>query len=125
MIDPERIRSTPAALAVVALSVVGLYLVLMLCTRPVGLRSFSKIMSSFDFTITAAIGSLVVTVIVSEETPLMQGAVGDALCGSLCGFRRDCHLYPHLSVSSARLEGSCDAPRRHTRNRTWGSFLPA
>jgi uncharacterized membrane protein YcaP (DUF421 family) len=75
MIDPEWIQSTPVALVMVALSAVGLYLVLMLCTRLAGLRSFSK-MSSFDFTITVAIGSLVATVILSEEPPLMQGTVG-------------------------------------------------
>ena len=78
MIDPEWIQSTPVALVMVALSAVGIYLALMFCTRLAGLRSFSK-MSSFDFTITVAIGSLVATVLLSKDPPLVQGGVGLAM----------------------------------------------
>lgn len=74
MIDPAWIQSTPVALVMVILTTVGIYLTLMLCTRLAGLRSFSK-MSSFDFTITVAIGSLVATVILSKDPPLVQGSV--------------------------------------------------
>lgn len=75
MIDPEWIHSTPVALAMVALSAVGIYLALMLCTRLAGLRSFSK-MSSFDFAITVALGSLVASVLLSKDPPLVQGGMG-------------------------------------------------
>lgn len=75
MIDPEWIQSTSVALAMVALSAVGIYLALMLCTRLAGLRSFSK-MSSFDFAITVATGSLVATVLLSKDPPLVQGGMG-------------------------------------------------
>lgn len=78
MINLEWIQSTPVALAMVVLSVVGIYLALLLCTRLAGLRSFSK-MSSFDFAITVSIGSLVATVILSKDPPLVQGAVGLAM----------------------------------------------
>lgn len=75
MIDPEWIQTTAVALAMVALSAVGIYLALLLCTRLAGLRSFSK-MSSFDFAITVATGSLVATVLLSKDPPLIQGGMG-------------------------------------------------
>lgn len=56
----------------VVLTSVGIYLALMILTRLAGLRSFSK-MSSFDFTITVAIGSLIATVVLSKDPPLVQG----------------------------------------------------
>lgn len=82
MVDFEWIQSTPIALLMVALSAAGIYVALMFCTRLAGLRSFSK-MSSFDFAITVSIGSLVATVILSEDPPLLQGAMGLAMLFSI------------------------------------------
>ena len=58
----------------VLLSVLGIYLVLILLTRWGGLRSFSK-MSSFDFAITVAIGSLIASTVLTSSPPLLQSAV--------------------------------------------------
>jgi len=59
----------------VLVSAVGIYVGVILLTRVAGLRSFSKL-SSFDFAMTVAIGSLVATTIVSADPPLLQALVG-------------------------------------------------
>jgi len=68
------ITTTGSAALMVVLTTVGVYVSLLLFTRAAGLRSFSKL-SSFDFAITVAIGSVVATVILSEDPPLVQGIV--------------------------------------------------
>jgi uncharacterized membrane protein YcaP (DUF421 family) len=68
-------QSAPKDLWPVALTALAIYLAVMLCTRIAGKRSFSK-MSSFDFAVTVAIGSIVATVILSKSVSLMQGIVG-------------------------------------------------
>lgn len=75
MIDWTWITTTGSAALMVVLTAVGVYVSLLLFTRLAGLRSFSKL-SSFDFAITVAIGSVVATVILSEDPPLVQGIVG-------------------------------------------------
>lgn len=57
------------------LSAVGIYVALMLFTRVAGLRSFSK-MSSFDFAITVAFGSILASTILSRTPALATGAAG-------------------------------------------------
>ena len=69
------VATTGTAALMVVLSALGIYATLILLTRLVGLRSFSKI-SSFDFAITVAMGSLIATVIVAEDPPLLQGVIG-------------------------------------------------
>ena len=54
------------------LSAIALYVLLILYTRLVGLRSFSK-MSGFDFTIT--IGSVLASVTLWQKPTLLEGAV--------------------------------------------------
>ncbi len=61
-----------AGLAVI--SALGIYLTMMALTRIAGLRSFSKI-SSFDFAVTVAIGSVVASTIVSSDPPLARAAI--------------------------------------------------
>lgn len=78
MINLNWIQSTSVALVMVVLTSVGIYLALMILTRLTGLRSFSK-MSSFDFTLTVAIGSLIATVVLSEDPPLLQGGFALAM----------------------------------------------
>lgn len=74
-IDETWIATTGTAALMVVLSALGIYAVLLLFTRMAGLRSFSK-MSSFDFAITVAMGSLVATVALAKNPPLAQGVVG-------------------------------------------------
>lgn len=69
------ILTPSAAVLMVLASALGIYLSLMVLTRLTGLRSFAKI-SSFDFAITVAVGSLVASTIISEDPPLLQAAVG-------------------------------------------------
>ncbi len=67
-------NSAESLLAIV-LTAVGIYIALVIFTRLSGKRSFSK-MSSFDFAITVALGSIVATVIISKSTSLPQGIFG-------------------------------------------------
>ena len=65
---------TGAALAQAVLSVVAIYLAVVLYTRIAGLRSFSK-MTTVDFVMTVAVGSLVASTALSSDPPLLRGAV--------------------------------------------------
>lgn len=66
--------STTSIIAIV-LSAVGIYIATILFTRLAGKRSFSK-MSSFDFAMTVAIGSIIATTVLSKSVSLLQGVVG-------------------------------------------------
>lgn len=57
------------------LTALGIYVALIAFTRIAGKRSFSK-MSSFDFAMTVAVGSLIASTILSKNTSLVQGIVG-------------------------------------------------
>lgn len=59
-------------LGLIALSCVGAVLALLVLTRWSGLRSFSK-MSSFDFSITVAYGSILAATVVAENPSLANG----------------------------------------------------
>ncbi|NNE76701.1 MAG: DUF421 domain-containing protein [Pricia sp.] len=54
---------------------VGIYLAVILLTRICGKRSFSK-MSSFDFAMTVAVGSIIATTILSSSVKLIDGLIG-------------------------------------------------
>jgi uncharacterized membrane protein YcaP (DUF421 family) len=75
----------------IAISAAGIYFALILLTRIAGLRSFSK-MSSFDFAITVAIGSIIASTVLSKNPPLLQAAFALAT------------LYA-LQISVAKLRG--------------------
>ena len=62
----------------VSLSALGLYLGLIAFTRLIGLRSFSKL-SSYDFAMTVAIGSILASTILSDSPSLSQGLVAVAV----------------------------------------------
>lgn len=64
-----------SSVLMVILSTVGIYIALIAYTRIAGLRSFSK-MSSFDFAITVAFGSVVASTILAKDPPLLQAVVG-------------------------------------------------
>jgi uncharacterized membrane protein YcaP (DUF421 family) len=54
------------------LSATGIYLAVIAFTRMAGLRSFSK-MSSFDFAMTVAVGSVIASTTLSQDVPLLLG----------------------------------------------------
>lgn len=58
----------------VIVSTLGIYFALILFTRIAGVRTFSK-MSSFDFAVTVAIGSLIASTILTKSPPLLQSVV--------------------------------------------------
>ena len=60
--------------ALILVSTVGIYLAVILFTRLNGLRTFSK-MSSFDFAITVAVGSVVASTVLSSVPSLVEGAI--------------------------------------------------
>lgn len=75
MVEPDWIASTAGAIGMVFLSGVAIYAALLLLTRWYGLRSFSKI-SSFDFAITVALGTVMAATLIAPNPPLLQGFAG-------------------------------------------------
>lgn len=69
----------------ITLSALGFYITLMVFTRLLGLRSFSKI-SSYDFAITVGIGSILASTILSESPSLLQGLLAVAVLFILQAF---------------------------------------
>lgn len=72
-------------LAGIALSAVGLYIILILFTRLMGLRSFSKL-SSYDFAMTVAMGSILASTVLSKSSSLLQGTVAIGILFLIQGF---------------------------------------
>ena len=56
----------------ISVSAMGFYIGLMLFTRLMGLRSFSKL-SSHDFAMTVGIGSILASTVLSDKPSLLQG----------------------------------------------------
>ncbi|MDO6440401.1 DUF421 domain-containing protein [Cyclobacterium sp. 1_MG-2023] len=63
------------SVAVIFVTALGIYLSVILLTRISGKRSFSK-MSSFDFAMTVAVGSIIATTILSSSVNLIDGIFG-------------------------------------------------
>lgn len=59
----------------ISLSAIGIYAAVILFTRIAGKRSFSK-MSSFDFAMTVAVGSILASTILNSSVSLLEGVVG-------------------------------------------------
>ncbi|MEM0517286.1 MULTISPECIES: DUF421 domain-containing protein [Aequorivita] len=68
-------EASSTSLIAIVLTTIGIYVAVILFTRLAGKRSFSK-MSSFDFAMTVAIGSVIATTILSKSVSLLQGLVG-------------------------------------------------
>lgn len=66
--------STESLIAIIV-TAIGIYFATIVFTRLAGKRSFSK-MSSFDFAMTVAIGSVIATTVLSKSVSLLQGVVG-------------------------------------------------
>ncbi|PTX44672.1 uncharacterized protein DUF421 [Christiangramia gaetbulicola] len=62
-------------LLAIVLTAIGIYLATIIFTRLAGKRSFSK-MSSFDFAMTVALGSMIATTVLSKSVSLWDGVVG-------------------------------------------------
>lgn len=73
--DYSWITTTWTEALMVLFSTIGIYIALIVFTRLAGLRSFSKL-SSFDFAITIAVGSVVATTILTKNPPLLQATIG-------------------------------------------------
>jgi len=71
----EYFTSTAKDLLAIALSTLGIYIAVIIYTRIFGKRSLSK-MSSFDFAMTVAVGSLIATTALSKSVSLLDGLVG-------------------------------------------------
>lgn len=71
----EWFTNSSESLLAIILTALGIYLALVIFTRISGKRSFSK-MSSFDFAVTVALGSIMATVILSKSVSLPQGIIG-------------------------------------------------
>lgn len=65
---------TWSTVATILLSAMGIYAAVVVLTRISGKRSFSK-MSSFDFAMTIAVGSIIATTILSASVDLAEGVV--------------------------------------------------
>ena len=65
----------PISLVAIALSAVAVYAAVLVYTRLAGLRSFAK-MSSFDFAMTVAIGSMLAASVLNRSVALPQALVG-------------------------------------------------
>jgi uncharacterized membrane protein YcaP (DUF421 family) len=70
----EWIGTTWAAAGWVLATTVAIFLSVLIATRVAGLRSFSK-MSSFDFAMTVAVGSVMASTATSSSVPLSHGLV--------------------------------------------------
>lgn len=66
--------SSTAIIGILISSIV-VYIAVIVFTRVFGKRSFSK-MSSFDFAMTVAVGSLIATTILSSSVSLLEGILG-------------------------------------------------
>jgi len=71
----EWFTASSTSLIAIVLTAIAIYICTIVYTRLAGKRSFSK-MSSFDFAMTVAIGSILATTILSKSTSLLHGAVG-------------------------------------------------
>ena len=83
MFDWSWIDVSATAALMVIITAVGIYAALVLFTRAMGLRSFSK-MSSFDFAVTVGIGTILAGTLVTKDPPLLQGVIA---LGALYGLQ--------------------------------------
>ncbi len=90
----------------VIVSAIAVYAMLIGLTRLSGVRSFSK-MSSFDFAITIATGSVAASIIVLKDPPILQGAVAlgilYAMQMSLAALRKRSKLIEKMVDNEPRL----------------------
>jgi len=71
----EWFKFSESGFLAIIITAIGIYIALVILTRISGKRSFSK-MSSFDFAMTVAIGSVMATVIITKAVSLQHGITG-------------------------------------------------
>lgn len=76
--DLTWINTTWTDILMVIISSISIYISVIVFTRLSGLRSFSK-MSSFDFAMTIAVGSLITTTVLTANPPLFLAMVALAI----------------------------------------------
>ena len=90
----------------ISLSAVGFYIGLMLFTRLMGLRSFSKL-SSHDFAMTVGIGSILASTVLSDKPSLLQGLFAVAVLfliqGVISIIRRKIKPQDRLKIGQERV----------------------
>lgn len=99
--NPDWLTTTGESVLMVLISTLGIYLALVLFTRIAGLRSFSK-MSSVDFAVTVAVGSLLASTILMSDPPLIRSLVALAALFLLQ------YLFSLMRMRSERLKGVVD-----------------
>lgn len=67
-----------SSLLAITITAAGIYVAVIVFTRIAGKRSFSK-MSSFDFAMTVAIGSIIATTVLTQSVSLLEGIIGLAI----------------------------------------------
>lgn len=72
--DYSWLTTSWTAIIMVLVSAIGIYIAVIFFTRISGLRSFSK-MSSFDFAMTVAVGSIIATAVLTKDPPLLQSVI--------------------------------------------------
>ncbi len=80
----------------ISLSAAGILVAVVLLIRANGLRSLSK-MSSFDFAVTVAVGSVAATTLLSDSASLLDGAIG--IAALLFSQRLISHARVHFNAS--------------------------
>ena len=71
----ELFKTSWETVMLISASALGTYIAVILLTRISGKRSFSK-MSSFDFAMTVAVGSIIATTILSSSVKMIEGIIG-------------------------------------------------
>jgi len=71
----ELFKTSWETVMLISASALGTYIAVILLTRLSGKRSFSK-MSSFDFAMTVAVGSIIATTILSSSVKMIEGIIG-------------------------------------------------
>ena len=99
--NAEWLVTSGEAVLMVVVSTVGIYAALVLFTRMAGVRSFSK-MSSFDFAITVAFGSVFASTVVAKDPPLAQAV---AALGALFLLQ---HAVATFRIQSRAVAGAVD-----------------
>ncbi|MDR5589217.1 DUF421 domain-containing protein [Christiangramia sp. SM2212] len=67
-----------SSMLAIVITAIGIYIAIIVFTRIAGKRSFSK-MSSFDFAMTVALGSMIATTVLSKSVSLWEGIMGLAI----------------------------------------------
>ncbi|WP_417884972.1 DUF421 domain-containing protein [Zunongwangia sp.] len=92
-------EASPTSLLAIIISAIGIYCLVIIYTRIAGKRSFSK-MSSFDFAMTIASGSILASTILLKNVSLLQGAIGLLIVYVLqisTAYLRRFHLFQKLT----------------------------